>query len=90
MSDIGSITYDDVIVVNPVASGNIFSEPAAGFMCNFAGTIQIITARKSNRTLTVNAGVIYPIAILSVLSGGTTATGIFAMIDQRTYKGTPA
>jgi len=87
VSDILAITYEDLQVINPVASGNIFTEPVAGFMVNVAGNIQIITARKSNRTLTVNAGVIYPIAILSVLSGGTTATGIFGLI-QNPFKGT--
>ena len=64
--------------LNPVASGNIWSQPVAGFMVTVAGTIQIKTARNTTPTLTVLAGVIYPIAILSVLSGGTTATGIFA------------
>ena len=86
MSDIAAITYEDLVVINPVASGNIFSMPVAGFIVSVAGTIQIVTARKTNVTLTVNAGVIYPIAILSVLSGGTTATGIFGTIVNP-YKG---
>jgi hypothetical protein len=88
MSDIRAISYDDAQAVTPVVSGNIWTEPAAGFFVNVAGSIQIVTARKTNVTLTVNAGVIYPIAILSVLSGGTTATGIFAVLDGQLYKGT--
>src|ERR1019366_1257512 len=69
MSDIEAITYDDVQAVTPVASGNIWSEPVAAFFANVAGNIQVVTARKSNVTLTINAGVVYTLAILSVLSG---------------------
>ena len=86
MSDILAVTYEDLVPINPIASGNIFSMPCAGFIVNVAGTIQIVTAGKHNVTLTVNAGVIYPIAILSVISGGTTATGIFGMV-MNPYKG---
>lgn len=88
MSDIQAITYDDVIAVTPVASGNIWSQPAGGFIVNVAGNIQIITARKNTQTITVLSGLIYPIAILSVLSGGTTATGIFALTTSSApYRG---
>ena len=87
MSDIEAITYDDVQAVTPVASGNIWSEPVAAFFANVAGNIQVVTARKSNVTLTINAGVVYTLAILSVLSGGTTATGIFAL-TKPPYRGT--
>lgn len=79
MSDIQAITYDDCVIVTPVAIGNIWTEPVAGFTVTVAGTIQIVTSRKTIVTLTVLAGMIYPIAILSVLSAGTTATGIFAL-----------
>ena len=79
MSDIQAITYDDVQAVSAVASGNIWVEPVAGFLVNVAGSIQIVTSRKTIETLTVNAGVIYTIAILSELRGGTTATGIYAV-----------
>ena len=78
MSDIQAVVFDDCVVVTPVASGNIWTEPPAGFMVSVAGTIQVVTFRKTTVTLTVLAGVIYTLAILSVLSGGTTATGIFA------------
>lgn len=87
MSDIDAIVFDDVQAVTPVASGNIWTEPVAAFFANAAGTIQVITARKSTVTLTINAGVVYTIAILSVLSGGTSATGIFAL-TKPPYKGT--
>ena len=86
MSDILAITYDSIKAVTPVASGNIWTDPVAAFIVNVAGTIQIVTARKDNVTLTVNAGVIYPIAILSVLSGGTTATGIYSF-TANPYRG---
>jgi hypothetical protein len=79
MSDIQSVTYDDCFAVTPVATGNIWSEPVAGFLVTVAGNIQVVTARKTIITLTVLAGIIYPLAILSVLSGAaTTATGIYA------------
>lgn len=87
MSDIQAVTYDDCIPVTPGTAQN-FSEPAAGFFVSVAGTIQIVTARNSNVTLTVLAGLIYPIAIHSVLSAGTTATGIFALTTaSATYRG---
>ena len=80
MSDIQAITYDDWVNVTPVAyPKRIWTEPVAGFSCDVAGTIQVLTARKTLVTRTILAGIIYPIAILSVFSGGTTATGIAAV-----------
>lgn len=80
MSTIAAITYDGIVAVTAVASGNIFQDAAAGFFVNVAGNIQIIDSQGKTNTLTVLAGIIYPIAIKSILSGGTTATGIYALI----------
>ena len=88
MSDIQAVVFDDCFAVTPVASGNIWSEPIAGFMVTVAGNIQIITARKTIVTLPVLASIIYTIACLSVLSGATTATGIYGFTSASApYRG---
>jgi hypothetical protein len=82
MSNILAISYEDVIAVTASDSAPQFgTKPAAGFMVTTAGTIKIKTQRGSTPTLTVNAGVIYPIAITQVFSTGTSGVGnIFALM----------
>lgn len=86
MSDIQAITYDDVQLVTPSDSRAQYSSPPCGFICNVAGTVQLVTPANSNVQLTVNAGVIYPIAFKWIKSTGTTATGIYAVVSNP-YKG---
>ena len=80
MADIRSITYDDMADVTPNDSTPQWpAKPAAGFMVDVAGTVKFVTARGTTHTRTVNAGVIYPIAIKQIWNTGTTATGIAAL-----------
>ncbi len=52
-----------------------------GFMVNVAGDIAIEQPGNDTEVvLTVNAGTIYPIAIVLVNSGNTTATGLFGIL----------
>lgn len=87
MSDIRSQTYDHLINFTPGTSPP-FTDPAAGFMVAVAGNVNLVTARKDAVTLTVLAGVIYPIAWINMASSGTTATGIVALVDaSANYRG---
>ena len=87
MSDIRSQTYDHAINFTP-GTTPAFTDPAAAFIVAAAGTVNLVTARKDAVTLTVLAGVIYPIAWINMASSGTTATGIVALVDaSASYRG---
>lgn len=88
MADIRSISYEDMADVTPSDATKQWggAKPAAGFMCDVAGTVRFMTARGSTHTRTVNAGVIYPIAVQQIFTTGTTATGI-AVVFALPYTG---
>jgi len=68
----------DVVAVTPHATNEI--NGTRGFMVNVAGNIACRpTDSGADVTLSVLAGVIYPISIKAVRVSGTTATGIFAL-----------
>ena len=81
MSSILAICFDAMVDVTPSDSAAQFgAKPAAGFMCDVAGTIKFADGRGVVHTRTVLAGLIYPIAVKQVYSTGTTATGISALV----------
>jgi hypothetical protein len=87
MSNILAITYDDAIPVTPSDTTDDPNGPFAGFYSGSGGTVRVLTARKTDRTLVgVPAGVIVPIAIRRVFSSTTTATGVLGTIAMP-YKG---
>ena len=79
MSSIQSITYEDVTAVTQSDTVADPAGPFAGFFASVAGIVQIQTIRGRTVTLTINAGLIYPIAITRVWNSVTTATGIFGL-----------
>jgi hypothetical protein len=85
MSTIQAVTYEDV---NPITPGtNSVGEQYAGFIVTVAGTVQLTTLRGTAVTITVLAGVVYPIGFQAIAAGGT-ATGIFGLVAMP-YKGAP-
>ena len=88
MADIRSISYEDMADVTTSDATKQWggAKPAAGFMCDVAGTVRFMTARGSTHTRTVNAGVIYPIAAQQFWATGTGASNIVALAS-RPYSG---
>ena len=82
MSDIRSITYEGMANVTTSDTVADPAGPFAGFMCDVAGIVKFTTLRGDTQTRTVNAGVIYPIAITRVWASVTTATGIAGLISM--------
>lgn len=65
----------NVFSVTPSDSAD-FTRPTTAIMANVAGDISVVTVGGDTATLTVLAGVMYPIRCVRVNSTGTTATGI--------------
>lgn len=81
MSNIQAISYEDIVSVSPSDTVVQFgTKPAAAFMAAVGGTITITTARNTKQQITINAGVIYPIAIKQVWSTGTAASSIVGLM----------
>lgn len=81
MSNILAITYDDAIAVTPSDTVDDPNGPFAGFFIGgTAGSVAFLTNRGHAATITPGAGVIVPIAIRRILSGGTSATNIYGVI----------
>ena len=88
MSDINAVTYTRMVEITPSDTTAQFSDPAAGFGCDVAGTIKFrMPGGKETHTRTVLAGVLYPWAVVQIYAAGTTATGIYAVVDPALYRG---
>lgn len=85
MSTIQAITYDDGFIYVPGTTPNL-TNPSPAFMTQTAGTLTVTTPTGTLLTMTVLAGVIYPIA-WKAISLGTVTGGIIALRAQP-YKGT--
>ena len=60
-----------------ITPGTPFTTPTRGIMVTVAGTVNLtMNDDGSQVTLTLNAGVLYPLSVQAVAAGGT-ATGIF-------------
>jgi hypothetical protein len=81
MSTIQAITYEDGASITVSDSTPDPAGPFAGFMCGgTAGTAVVVTVVGTVLNLgTINAGVIYPIAIKQVHATNTTATGLVGL-----------
>ena len=79
MSTIGAVTYEGIVAVTQSDATDDTNGPFAGFIVTVAGTIQFTNIRGGTVTLTVLAGLIYPIATKRVWSTGTTATGVYGL-----------
>ena len=88
MSDIDAITYDDALTITPSDSTQQLTTPAAGLNVQVAGTVTLLTARKTKVTIGAAAGVNIGLAFLQIYATGTTATGITALIKSP-YAGHP-
>ena len=79
MSSIQSITYEGVVAVTQSDAVADPAGPFAGFFASVAGVVKIQTLRNDTVTLTILAGIIYPIAITRIWSSTTTASGLFGL-----------
>lgn len=85
-SSIQAVTYEDAVPITP--GTNAVGAQFAGLIATVGGTVALTTLRGTAISLTVLAGVVYPIGFQAIASGGTTATGIFGLIAMP-YKGAP-
>lgn len=76
--NIDSVTPHDSneVTMNPLSNGMQYPR---GFMVNVAGDVKLTDLDDTAVTLTVLAGIIYPICFKVMWSTGTTATGIHAL-----------
>ena len=83
MSTISAITYDDAFVYTPGIS--VLTSPAAAFMTQTAGTLTVTTQSGRSVTMTVIAGIIYPLVWKSISLG--TVTGAIIAFQANPFKG---
>lgn len=82
MSSVLAVSYEDIQNVTASDTVNVPGNVAAGFGCDVAGNIAVITLKGTTVTRTCLAGVWYTCAITRIKSTGTTATGLFAIYAQ--------
>lgn len=79
MGDPGS----DLIPIDISGGDQSFDPPARALRCKpdgEAGAVVLVTFAGSTRTTSVDPGSILPLAFVSVVSSGTTATGLEAIV----------
>ena len=79
MASIQAITYEGVVAATQSDTTADPAGPFAGFFASVAGVVKIQTLRNDTVTLTILAGVIYPIAITRIWSSVTAASGLFGL-----------
>jgi hypothetical protein len=73
----GSLFAEELVSLDALESNTVdLAIPVRGFMVNTAGNVVLNDRNGNTFTLTVAAGVVYPIAIFRIWATGTTASGI--------------